>query len=38
MAASYKTTFYECGCDYKSIHAGSARICTQEEVYVDYSC
>jgi hypothetical protein len=24
MTASYKTTFYECGCDYKSIHAGNA--------------
>lgn len=24
MAASYKTTFYECGCGYKSIHAGNA--------------
>lgn len=24
MTASYKTTFYECGCGYKSIHAGNA--------------
>lgn len=34
MTASYKTTFYECGCGYKSIHAGNAswhkKKCSQE--------